>query len=70
MAIQLRIALGGATYRVRYIGMDTPERDDFFFSEATDANRALVNGKTVFLVNEVQRIFTGASVSAGAPSRT
>jgi micrococcal nuclease len=38
------VALGGMAYRVRYIGMDTPKRGDYFFSEATEANRALVEG--------------------------
>jgi len=49
----IEVAIGGATYRVRYIGMDTPERGDFFFSEATDANRALVEDKRVILVKDV-----------------
>jgi micrococcal nuclease len=47
------VAIGGTTYRVRYIGMDTPERGDFFFSEATEANRALVAGQQVILVKDV-----------------
>jgi hypothetical protein len=33
--------------------MDTPERGDHFFDEATDANRTLVEGQTVILVNDV-----------------
>ncbi len=33
--------------------MDTPERGDPFFDEATEANRALVEGQTVFLVKDV-----------------
>jgi hypothetical protein len=47
------VAIGGTTYRVRYIGMDTPERGDYFFSEATEANRALVEGQQVILVKDV-----------------
>jgi micrococcal nuclease len=47
------VALGGTTYRVRYIGMDTLERGDYFFSEATEANRALVEGQQVILVTDV-----------------
>jgi micrococcal nuclease len=47
------VALGGETYRVRYIGMDTPERGDFFFQEATEANRALVEDQRVILVKDV-----------------
>ena len=42
----------------------------FFFSEAKDANRALVEDKMVILINEAQRIFAGAYVSAGVPPRT
>ena len=33
--------------------MDTPERGDYFFSEATEANRALVEGQQVILVKDV-----------------
>lgn len=51
----IEVALGGATYRVRYIGMDTPERGDPYFSEATDANRALVEGKMVILIKDVSK---------------
>jgi micrococcal nuclease len=47
------VDIGGTTYRVRYIGMDTPERGDYFFSEATEANRALVEGQQVILVKDV-----------------
>jgi len=41
------------TYRVRYIGMDTPERGKPFFREATEANRRLVEGRTVQLEQDV-----------------
>jgi micrococcal nuclease len=47
------VAIGGVTYRVRYIGMDTPERGDYFFTEATEANRALVEGQQVILVKDI-----------------
>lgn len=47
------VDLAGTTYRVRYIGMDTPERGDFFYHEATEANRQLVEGQTVTLVKDV-----------------
>jgi endonuclease YncB( thermonuclease family) len=33
--------------------MDTPERSDYFFSQATEANRALVEGQQVILVKDV-----------------
>jgi micrococcal nuclease len=47
------VSIGGTTYRVRYIGIDTPERGDYFFSEATEANRVLVEGQQVILVKDV-----------------
>lgn len=49
----IEVDINGATYRVRYIGMDTPERGDTFFSEATEANRLLVENQTVILVKDV-----------------
>lgn len=47
------VRLGGQTYRVRYIGINTPERDEECYSEATAANTALVQGQTVRLVRDV-----------------
>jgi endonuclease YncB( thermonuclease family) len=47
------VSIDGQIYRVRYIGMDTPERGMPFFSEATEANRQLVGGQTVILVKDV-----------------
>ena len=47
------VRLNGRTYRVRYIGMNTPERDKPFFSRATDENRQLVGGQTVYLEKDV-----------------
>ncbi|MBN1550859.1 thermonuclease family protein [bacterium] len=35
--------------RVRYIGIDTPEREECYYSEATQRNRELVSNKTVLL---------------------
>jgi len=35
--------------KVRYIGVNTPERDQPFYNEATQLNRELVYGKTVTL---------------------
>lgn len=40
-------------YRVRYIGIDTPEKDEAFYLEATEANRRLVEGKTIRLERDV-----------------
>ena len=47
------VEINGEVYRVRYIGMDTPERGDSFFQEATDANAQLVAGQKVVLVKDV-----------------
>jgi micrococcal nuclease len=47
------VDIDGQTYRVRYIGMDTPERGGPYFDEATQANQDLVGGQTVYLVKDV-----------------
>lgn len=49
----IEVDVNGQNYRVRYIGMDTPERGDLFFDEATEANRQLVEGQMVILVKDV-----------------
>lgn len=36
------VEMGGQTYRVRYIGMDTPESGQYGFGQATEANRRLL----------------------------
>jgi micrococcal nuclease len=43
----------GQRYTVRYIGMDTPERDEPFYVEATEANRQLVEGQVVEMEKDV-----------------
>lgn len=47
------VALGGQTRRVRYIGIDAPERNQPFYAESAAANRSLVAGKTLWLVRDV-----------------
>ncbi|TVR21564.1 MAG: hypothetical protein EA396_07515 [Anaerolineaceae bacterium] len=47
------VEMNGQTYRVRYIGMDTPERNERCFREATDANRVLVEGQTIRMERDV-----------------
>jgi endonuclease YncB( thermonuclease family) len=47
------VSIDGETFRVRYIGMNTPETNEYFGSQATAANRSLVEGKTVTLVKDV-----------------
>lgn len=47
------VDLDGETVRVRYVGVNTPERDEVCYSDATRANRALVERQTVRLVADV-----------------
>ena len=46
------VRLNGQVMRVRYIGINTPERDETCYGEATRANADLVNNKTVTLVKD------------------
>lgn len=43
----------GKTYPVRYIGINTPEKGETGYQEATDKNTELVLNKIVFLVSDV-----------------
>jgi endonuclease YncB( thermonuclease family) len=47
------VLIGGDRYRVRYIGIDTPERDEPCYADASNANAELVAGRTVRLVKDV-----------------
>jgi len=47
------VSISGTTYRVRYIGINTPEVDEPCGPLAKDANAVLVAGKTVRLVKDV-----------------
>jgi len=55
----IRVRYGGQTYRVRYIGIDTPELEhngtpaDWLGPEAKVKNELLVGGKNVFLEKDV-----------------
>jgi endonuclease YncB( thermonuclease family) len=55
----IHVAIDGVEYRLRYIGIDTPEINDPehgvepFGPEATEANRELVEGKSVLLEKDV-----------------
>jgi len=40
--------------KVRYIGIDTPETDECYGPEATEANRELVEGKEVILIRDLE----------------
>lgn len=50
------VRIGSATFRVRYIGMDTPERGEDFFAEASEVNRTLVLEKAVYLEKDVSEV--------------
>ncbi len=47
------VVVNGREYRLRYIGVDTPERDEPFYEDATRYNRDLVGNQTVILVKDV-----------------
>lgn len=47
------VNINGVEYRIRYVGVNTPERDEVCYSEATQANAAMVQGQTVRLVKDV-----------------
>jgi endonuclease YncB( thermonuclease family) len=49
----IEVSIDGQVYRVRYIGMDTPENGEPYFQEATNYNSQLVSGQTVMLVKDV-----------------
>ena len=50
------VRLNGQTIRVRYIGIDTPERGEACYVEATNYNRGLVQDKTLTLVRDTRDI--------------
>lgn len=46
------VELDGEVRRVRYIGVNTPERNEYCYSEASEANSLMVDGKSVRLVKD------------------
>ena len=46
------VLLNGEEVRVRYVGVNTPERDETCYSEASAANRVMVEGQTVRMVKD------------------
>lgn len=52
----IHVNLDGREVRVRYIGIDTPERDESGYQSAIDANRALVEGHTVRMVADAENM--------------
>jgi endonuclease YncB( thermonuclease family) len=49
----IRVRVSGAEFRLRYIGIDTPEVGQPCYDAATAANAALVAGQTVYLEKDV-----------------
>lgn len=49
----ISISIDRQTYRLRYIGIDTPEDSASFSNEATEFNRKLVEGQQVTLEKDV-----------------
>ena len=50
------VKMSGRTYSVRYIGIDTPERNQRGYQEANEVNSELVMGKTVVLEKDVSEV--------------
>jgi len=48
----IEVLMDGVGYRVRYVGVNTPERDETCYSEATAANNALVSGQVVRMLRD------------------
>jgi micrococcal nuclease len=47
------VLINGETFRVRYVGINTPEYDEFYGSEATAYNKKLLEGEEVMLYRDV-----------------
>ena len=50
------VDIDGQPYRIRYIGVDTPERGQPGYAEAKKANAALVSGKKVTLERDISEL--------------
>ncbi|MCB9458437.1 MAG: thermonuclease family protein [Anaerolineaceae bacterium] len=48
----IRVEINGQEVPVRYVGVNTPERDEPCYTEATNFNRSLVEGHVVTLVRD------------------
>lgn len=49
----ISVDIDGESYSLRYIGIDCPESNEWMSTEATQANRDLVGGKTIYLEIDV-----------------
>lgn len=47
------VDIDGEIFHVRYIGIDSPERGEYYSSQASIANRSLVFNQTLYLVRDV-----------------
>ncbi len=47
------VQIDGVEYRVRYIGMDSPEIDEPYYDQATGLNLDFVEGRQVTLIKDV-----------------
>jgi endonuclease YncB( thermonuclease family) len=52
----IEVLIDGRSYRVRYIGVDTPERNQPGYAAATEANRALLGDGYLYLVKDVSDV--------------
>jgi len=52
----IAVSMNGQEYKVRYIGINTPETDQPGGYEATAANRALVEGQQLRMVKDVSEV--------------
>ncbi|MFC2006606.1 thermonuclease family protein [Chloroflexota bacterium] len=52
----IEVQISGNVYSVRYIGIDTPERNQLGYQEARNANSELVMGKNVLLEKDVSEV--------------
>jgi endonuclease YncB( thermonuclease family) len=48
------VILNGQEYSIRYLGINTPERDESCYADARQANSLYVSGKTVRLVRDTE----------------
>lgn len=52
----IEVEQGGTRFRVRYVGVNTPESDEPCYAEATAANRTLVENRTVVLLRDTSDV--------------
>ncbi|MBN1230423.1 MAG: thermonuclease family protein [Anaerolineales bacterium] len=49
----IEVVIDNEMYRVRYIGIDTPERDEYFYQDSKDVNEQMVYHKNIVLIKDV-----------------